>query len=562
MNESFAELFAESNIESKMRLGSIVSAIVIDIKRDTVIVNAGLKSEGFIPVEQFFDDDGQLQVNIGDEVDVALDLVEDGFGETKLSRDKAKRLLAWQDLEKAHEDGEIVTGIIAERVKGGFTVNINKVKAFLPGSLVDVRPLKDIHHLENKSLEFKVIKIDQIRNNVVVSRRAVLGSETAAERTALLNSLEENAIVRGVVKNTTDYGAFIDLGGVDGLLHITDMAWKRVKNPSDIVSVGEEIDLKVLKFDREFGRVSLGLKQMSADPWGDLAVRYPKGSRLNCRVCNIADYGCFVELEDGIEGLVHISEMDWTKKNIHPSKLVKIGDMVDIVVLEVDSNKRRISISMKRCQVNPWEEFSKQHKKGNTVSGVIKSITDFGIFVGFEGDIDGLVHLSDISWSERGEVAIRKYNRGNSIEAILLVVDVKRERISLGIKQLQEDTFTAYIAENPKGSIVKGTVKDVDTKGVVVALAEGVEGYMHAREIVSDKEVNDARAELNVADELEMQITAIDRKKRSITVSVSAKEKADETAAVKEYGVTEAKQPKSSIFGDLLKKHLNKGTEE
>ena len=560
MSESFAELFEQSKIESKMRPGSIVSATVVEINQDTVVVNAGLKSEGLIPISQFFDEKGEVEVNIGDEVDVSLDAVEDGFGETRLSREKAKRLMAWTTLEKAHEAGEIVTGIISERVKGGFTVDIDKVRAFLPGSLIDVRPVKDTSYLEGKPLEFKVIKIDQRRNNVVVSRRAVVETENTEDRAELLESLQEGAIIKGIVKNTTDYGAFLDLGGIDGLLHITDMAWKRVKNPSEIVTVGDEIEVKVLKFDRERNRVSLGLKQMGDDPWGDLSKRYPEGARLHGKVTNLADYGCFVELEEGVEGLVHVSEMDWTNKNVHPSKLVQIGEQVDVVILDIDAERRRISLGMKQCQPNPWEQFAATHNKGDRVVGTIKSITDFGIFIGLDGDIDGLVHLSDITWSGTGEEFIHKYSKGDELETVVLAVDAERERISLGVKQMEKDPFSNYVAENPKGTIVRGIVESVEMRSVILTLTDGVEGYMRASEISIGAKINDAHTEVKIGDEIEVKITAIDRKKRSVNVSVRAKETDDEAAAVEEYGssVDVADGPGRSTLGDLLKEHLDK----
>ncbi len=556
MSESFAELFEQSQIEGKMRPGSIVSATVVDISQDTVVVNAGLKSEGLIPASQFFDENGEIEVSIGDEVDVSLDAVEDGFGETRLSRDKAKRLMAWTALEKAHEADEIVKGVISERVKGGFTVDIDKVRAFLPGSLIDVRPVKDTTYLEGKQLEFKVIKIDQRRNNVVVSRRAVVETENTTERAELLESLQEGAVVKGIVKNTTDYGAFLDLGGVDGLLHITDMAWKRVKNPSEIVTVGDEIEVKVLKFDRERNRVSLGLKQMGDDPWGDLGKRYPEGARLRGKVTNLADYGCFVELEEGVEGLVHVSEMDWTNKNVHPSKLVQVAEEVDVVILDIDADRRRISLGMKQCQPNPWERFAATHNKGDRVVGTIKSITDFGIFIGLEGDIDGLVHLSDITWSGTGEELIHGYSKGDELETVVLAVDAERERISLGVKQMEKDPFSNYVAENSKGSIVKAVVESVEMRSVTLTLAEGVEGYMKSSEISMGAKVDDARTEVKAGDELEVKITAIDRKKRSINVSIRAKESDDEAAAVEEYGT--GSEVAGSKLGDLLKEHLDK----
>ena len=554
MTESFAELFEQSQIEAKMRPGTIVSATVVDLDEDTVTVNAGLKSEGVIPIEQFYDENGTLEVAIGDEVDVALDAVEDGFGETRLSREKAKRLRAWKTLEDAHEENRTITGIITERVKGGFTVDIETIRAFLPGSLVDVRPVRDTSYLEGKPLEFKVIKIDQRRSNVVVSRRAVVESENSAEREALLDSLREGVTVKGVVKNLTDYGAFLDLGGIDGLLHITDMAWKRVKDPSEIVSIGDEIEVKILKFDRERNRVSLGLKQMGDDPWADLTRRYPEGARLHGKVTNLADYGCFVELEEGVEGLVHVSEMDWTNKNVHPSKLVHVGQEVDVVILDIDEERRRISLGMKQCQPNPWEQFAETYNKGDRVTGLIKSITDFGIFIGLEGGIDGLVHLSDVSWAEEGDDAIRKYKKGEEIETVVLAVDAERERISLGIKQLEKDPFTSYVAENPKGSIVKAVVQQVEPKLVMVQLADGVDGQLKASEISNEKKVEDARHEVRENDEIEVKITAIDRKKRTISVSVRAKESDEESAAVREYAPEASSGAK---LGDILKEHLD-----
>lgn len=554
MSESFAELFEQSNIEAKMRPGSIVSATVVEVNEDTVIVNAGLKSEGLIPIEQFYDEKGELEVTIGDEVDVALDAVEDGFGETRLSREKAKRLIAWKTLEEANEANTTVIGVITERVKGGFTVDVEKVRAFLPGSLVDVRPVRDTSYLEGKPLEFKVIKIDRRRNNVVVSRRAVVEKENTAEREALLDTLKEGVTIKGVVKNLTDYGAFLDLGGIDGLLHITDMAWKRVKDPAEIVNIGDEIEIKVLKFDRERNRVSLGLKQMGDDPWTDLTKRYPEGARLNGRVTNIADYGCFVELEEGVEGLVHVSEMDWTNKNVHPSKLVHIGTEVDVVILDIDQERRRISLGMKQCQANPWEKFAVTHNKGDRVTGTIKSITDFGIFIGLDGGIDGLVHLSDVTWSEAGDEAIRKYKKGDEIETVVLAVDAERERISLGVKQLEKDPFSNYVAEHPKGSIVKVTVHKIDVKNIVVQLADGVEGQLKASELSIEKKVEDARSVVKENQELEVKITAIDRKKRTISVSVRAKESDDESAAVREYAPDSTSGAK---LGDILKEHLD-----
>ncbi len=553
MSESFAELFEQSKIEGKMRPGTIVSATVVDVNQDTVIVNAGLKSEGLIPIEQFYDEKGDLEVSVGDIVDVALDTVEDGYGETRLSREKAKRLMAWTILEKAHEANQTVIGVITERVKGGFTVDVQNVRAFLPGSLVDVRPVKDTSYLEGKPLEFKVIKIDQRRSNVVVSRRAVVEKENTVERDELLENLKEGSIIKGVVKNLTDYGAFLDLGGVDGLLHITDMAWKRIKNPSEIVNIGDEIEVKVLKFDRERNRVSLGLKQMGDDPWADLTRRYPEGTKLRGRITNLADYGCFAELEEGVEGLVHVSEMDWTNKNVHPSKLVNIGDEVDVVILDIDTERRRISLGMKQCQPNPWEQFAATHNKGDRVTGTIKSITDFGIFVGLDGGIDGLIHLSDITWADNSEAAIHNFTKGEEIETVVLAVDAERERISLGIKQLEKDPFSSYVAEYSKGSIVKGVAVTVEPKFVTVKLADGVEGQLKSSEISLDKKIEDARTEIKEGDELEVKITALDRKKRIINLSIRAKEVDDEAAAVEEYSPESGTGAK---LGDILKGHL------
>jgi small subunit ribosomal protein S1 len=554
MSESFAELFEQSKIEAKMRPGTIISAMVVEINQDTVIVNAGLKSEGLISIDQFHNESGEVEVSVGDTVDVALDAVEDGFGETRLSRQKAKSLMAWTTLEKAHEANETVIGVITERVKGGFTVEVEKVRAFLPGSLVDVRPVRDTTYLEGKPLEFKVIKIDQRRSNVVVSRRAVVESENTAERHALLDKLTEGVNVKGVVKNLTDYGAFLDLGGIDGLLHITDMAWKRVKDPSEIVNIGDEIEVKVLKFDRERNRVSLGLKQMGDDPWSDLTRRYPEGARLRGKITNLADYGCFVELEEGVEGLVHVSEMDWTNKNVHPSKLVHIGEEVDVVILDIDQERRRISLGMKQCQANPWEQFAVLNSKSDRVTGVIKSITDFGIFIGLEGGIDGLIHLSDVSWTDETDDVIHKYKKGEEIETVVLAVDADRERISLGIKQLEKDPFSSYVAENAKGSIVNSKILSVEQSSLTVELAEGVEGMMRASELSIDKKVEDARNEVKEGEDLEVKITAIDRKKRTIAVSVRAKESDDESAAVREYAPDSSSGAK---LGDLLKEQLD-----
>ena len=531
MTESFAQLFEESLKEIETRPGSIVRGVVVAIDKDVVLVDAGLKSESAIPAEQFKNAQGELEIQVGDEVDVALDAVEDGFGETLLSREKAKRHEAWITLEKAYEDAETVVGVINGKVKGGFTVELNGIRAFLPGSLVDVRPVRDTLHLEGKELEFKVIKLDQKRNNVVVSRRAVIESENSAERDQLLENLQEGMEVKGIVKNLTDYGAFVDLGGVDGLLHITDMAWKRVKHPSEIVNVGDEITVKVLKFDRERTRVSLGLKQLGEDPWVAIAKRYPEGTKLTGRVTNLTDYGCFVEIEEGVEGLVHVSEMDWTNKNIHPSKVVNVGDVVEVMVLDIDEERRRISLGLKQCKTNPWQQFAETHNKGDRVEGKIKSITDFGIFIGLDGGIDGLVHLSDISWNVAGEEAVREYKKGDEIAAVVLQVDAERERISLGVKQLAEDPFNNWVALNKKGAIVNGKVTAVDAKGATVELADGVEGYLRASEASRDR-VEDATLVLSVGDEVEAKFTGVDRKNRVVSLSVRAKDEAEEKDAI------------------------------
>ncbi|UTV28673.1 30S ribosomal protein S1 [Photobacterium atrarenae] len=531
MIESFAQLFEESLKEVETRQGAIVKGTVVAIENGYVLVDAGLKSESSIPADEFKNAAGELEIEIGAEVDVALDAVEDGFGETKLSREKAKRHEAWIQLEKAYEDAETVVGIINGKVKGGFTVELNGIRAFLPGSLVDVRPVRDTAHLENKELEFKVIKLDQKRNNVVVSRRAVIESENSVERDELLASLQEGMEVKGIVKNLTDYGAFVDLGGVDGLLHITDMAWKRVKHPSEIVNVGDEINVKVLKFDRERTRVSLGLKQLGEDPWVAIAKRYPEGTKLSGRVTNLTDYGCFVEIEEGVEGLVHVSEMDWTNKNIHPSKVVNVGDEVEVMVLDIDEERRRISLGLKQCKANPWQSFAEMQAKGDRVTGKIKSITDFGIFIGLEGGIDGLVHLSDISWNVAGEEAVRDFKKGDEISAVVLAVDAERERISLGIKQIEEDPFNGFVAVNKKGALVTGTVTAVDAKGATVELAEGVEGYLRASEASVDR-VEDATLVLSVGDSVEAKFTGVDRKNRVINLSVRAKDVAEEQEAM------------------------------
>ncbi len=553
MSESFAELFEQSLVNKEMRPGTIVTGTVVDIQPDAVIVNAGLKSEGVIPIEQFYNSLGEIEVAVGDAIEVSLDAVEDGFGATRLSREKAKRAQVWKRLEQAFEDSEIVKGVISGKVKGGFTVDIDDIRAFLPGSLVDVRPVRDTTYLEGKELEFKVIKLDQRRNNVVVSRRAVVESEYSAEREQLLESLQEGATVKGIVKNLTDYGVFVDLGGIDGLLHITDMAWKRVKHPSEIVEVGQEIDVKVLKFDRERNRVSLGLKQLGQDPWADLARRYPESTRLFGAVTNIADYGCFVEIEDGVEGLVHVSEMDWTNKNVNPGKMVHIGQEVEVMVLDIDEERRRISLGMKQCHPNPWDEFSATRNKGDHVKGTIKSITDFGIFIGLDGGIDGLIHLSDISWHDPGEEAVRNYKKGEELEAVVLSVDAERERISLGIKQLEKDPFSNFSADNAKGSIVKGVIKEVDAKAAIVDLGDGVEGTLRASELARDR-VEDARTVLSVGQEIEAKYIGMDRKTRTIALSIKAKDNDEEAAAIADY--SKGSTGGSAKLGDVLKEQL------
>ncbi|RLA01185.1 MAG: 30S ribosomal protein S1 [Gammaproteobacteria bacterium] len=554
MTESFAEMFEESLANQTLTRGAVVTGTVVDIQSDSVIVHAGLKSEGVIPINEFKNASGEIEVEIGDEVEVSLEAVEDGFGETKLSREKAKRDEVWRRLEKAFENEDIVKGLISGKVKGGFTVDIEEIRAFLPGSLVDVRPVRDPVFLEGKELEFKVIKLDQRRNNVVVSRRAVVETEFSAEREALLESLQEGITVKGIVKNLTDYGVFVDLGGIDGLLHITDMAWKRVKHPSEIVDVGQEIDVKVLKFDRERNRVSLGMKQLGTDPWADLARRYPANSRLFGKVTNIADYGCFVEIEEGVEGLVHVSEMDWTNKNVNPSKVVHIGQEVEVMVLDIDEERRRISLGVKQCFPNPWDEFGATRNKGDVVKGTIKSITDFGIFIGLEGEIDGLIHLSDISWHEAGEEAVRGFSKGDEIEAVVLSVDPERERISLGIKQLEKDPFSNFVAEHSKGSIVKGTVKEVDAKAAIIDLGDGIDGTLRATELSRDR-IEDARTILNVGDEIEAKFMGVDRKSRAIMLSVKAKDSADEAAMMQDYGSSTAEA--TTNLGDVLKKHMS-----
>jgi small subunit ribosomal protein S1 len=554
MTQSFAEMFEESLTNQNLQRGAVITGTVVDIQSDSVIVNAGLKSEGIIPIEEFKNNSGEIEVEVGDEVEVSLEAIEDGFGETKLSREKAKRDEVWRRLEKSFENEDIVKGIISGKVKGGFTVDIEDIRAFLPGSLVDVRPVRDTTFLEGKELEFKVIKLDQRRNNVVVSRRAVVETEFSEEREALLENLQEGITVKGIVKNLTDYGVFVDLGGIDGLLHITDMAWKRVKHPSEIVEVGAEIDVKVLKFDRERNRVSLGMKQLGQDPWADLARRYPASSRLFGKITNIADYGCFVEIEEGVEGLVHVSEMDWTNKNINPAKVVHIGQEVEVTVLDIDEERRRISLGIKQCFPNPWDEFGATRNKGDLVKGTIKSITDFGIFIGLDGEIDGLVHLSDISWHEPGEEAVRAFTKGDEIDAVVLSVDPERERISLGIKQLEKDPFSNFVAENAKGSFVKGTVKEVDAKAAIIDLGDGIEGTLRASELSRDR-IEDARTILTVGEEVEAKFMGVDRKSRAIMLSVKAKDTDEEKSMMQDYGSGSAEA--TTNLGDVLKQHMN-----
>ncbi|HUF72843.1 MAG TPA: 30S ribosomal protein S1 [Gammaproteobacteria bacterium] len=555
MSESFAELLEESLAGQQTKPGSIITGTVIDVNNDVVIVNAGLKSEAVIPASQFLNDEGEVEVDIGDQVEVALDTVEDGYGETRLSREKAKRARTWVDLEEAFSDDKVVKGMISGRVRGGFTVDIDFVRAFLPGSLVDVRPVRDPIALEGSTLEFKVIKLDRKRNNVVVSRRAVVEEEFSAERDSLLKNLQEGTELTGIVKNLTDYGAFVDLGGIDGLLHITDMAWKRVKHPSEVVTVGQELQVKVLKFDRERNRVSLGLKQLGADPWEDLARRYPPNTRLFGKVTNIADYGCFVEIEEGVEGLVHVSEMDWTNKNVNPHKVVQIGDEVEVMVLDIDEERRRISLGLKQCKANPWAEFAENYQKGDKVSGQIKSITDFGVFIGLPGDIDGLVHLSDLSWDLPGEEAVRNYTKGEELETMVLNIEPERERISLGVKQLDKDPLSLFLAEHPKGSIVKGVVKEVDAKMATIELDDGVIGQLRASEISRDR-VEDARTALKVGEEIEARFTGVDRKSRVLSLSIKAKEAHEEAQAIQSYKTESSQTSSSATLGDLLKEQM------
>ncbi|AMR77163.1 MULTISPECIES: 30S ribosomal protein S1 [Cupriavidus] len=553
-NESFAALFEESIARSNMKAGEVISAEVVRIDHNFVVVNAGLKSEAFVPVEEFLNDQGELEVQAGDYVSVAIDALENGYGDTILSRDKAKRLASWLNLEKALEDGEIISGTVTGKVKGGLTVMVNGIRAFLPGSLVDVRPIKDTTPYEGKTLEFKVIKLDRKRNNVVLSRRAVVEATLGEERQKLMETLKEGAIVNGIVKNITDYGAFVDLGGIDGLLHITDLAWRRVRHPSEVLSVGQEITAKILKFDQEKNRVSLGVKQLGEDPWVGISRRYPQGTRLFGKVTNLTDYGAFVEIEAGIEGLVHVSEMDWTNKNVAPSKVVQLGDEVEVMVLDIDEDKRRISLGMKQCKANPWDDFSRNHKKGDKLAGQIKSITDFGVFIGLPGGIDGLVHLSDLSWQESGEEAVRKYKKGDEVEAVVLGIDVDKERISLGIKQLSGDPFNNFISANDKGSLVQGTIKAVDAKGAVVQLADDVEGYLRASEISADR-VEDARNVLKEGEQITALVVNVDRKSRNINLSIKAKDSAEQQEAMQKFQADTGTAGTTNL-GALLKAKL------
>ena len=554
--ENFAQLLEESFTLQEMNSGEVITAEVVGIDQNFVTVNAGLKSESLIDVAEFKNAQGEIEVKVGDFVTVTIESVENGFGETKLSREKAKRAADWIALEEAMENGDILSGVINGKVKGGLTVMINSIRAFLPGSLVDVRPVKDTSHFEGKEIEFKVIKLDKKRNNVVVSRRAVLEATLGEERKALLENLQEGSVIKGIVKNITDYGAFVDLGGIDGLLHITDLAWRRVKHPSEVLEVGQEVEAKVLKFDQDKQRVSLGMKQLGEDPWSGLTRRYPQGTRLFGKVSNLTDYGAFVEIEQGIEGLVHVSEMDWTNKNVHPSKVVQLGDEVEVMILEIDEDRRRISLGMKQCQANPWEEFAANHNKGDKISGAVKSITDFGVFVGLPGGIDGLVHLSDLSWTEAGEEAVRKYKKGEEVEAVVLAIDVEKERISLGIKQLEGDPFGNFISVNDKGSLVKGSVKSVDAKGAVVALSEEVEGYLPASEFAADR-VEDLTTKLKEGDEVEAVIVTVDRKNRSIRLSVKAKDAKENREALNSVNAAATANAGTTSLGDLLKAKLS-----
>jgi small subunit ribosomal protein S1 len=557
MTESFAELFEQSQLGiSKLKPGSIVIGTIVEVRSDVVVINAGLKSEGIVPIEQFRDDNGVLDVNVGDEVKVALEFLENGFGETVLSREKAKRSMVWDELEEALQANATITGRISGKVKGGFTVDIKDVRAFLPGSLVDVRPVRDPGYLEGKELEFKLIKLDRKRNNVVVSRRAVVESEHSEEREQLMDKLQEGVVIKGVVKNLTDYGAFVDLGGIDGLLHITDMAWKRVRHPSEVVNVGDELDVRVLKYDRERNRVSLGLKQLGEDPWDNITRRYPNGARLFGKISNVTDYGAFVEIEPGVEGLVHVSEMDWTNKNVNPSKMVQVGDDVQVMVLDVDEERRRISLGMKQCQPNPWEAFAAMHNKGDKVSGQIKSITDFGIFIGLDGGIDGLVHLSDISWNSTGEDVARNYKKGDNLEAVVLAVDPERERISLGVKQLEQDPFGQFMAAHPKGSLLTGSVKEVDPRGATIDLGDSMEGYIRASDIAKER-IEDATQHLKVGDSVEAKFIGMDRKGRVLQLSIRAKDEAEVQQAMDDY--SQSAHTGTTTLGALLREKMNKG---
>ncbi len=553
MTESFAELFEQSESISKLKPGAIVLGTIVEIRSDVVVINAGLKSEGIVPIEQFREEDGELRIAVGDQIKVALDAIENGFGETVLSREKAMRSMVWDDLEEAFEKQSTITGRISGKVKGGFTVDIRDVRAFLPGSLVDVRPVRDPVYLEGKELEFKILKLDRKRNNVVVSRRAVVESEFSEEREKLLERLTENSVIKGVVKNLTDYGAFVDLGGIDGLLHITDMAWKRVRHPSEVVNVGDELDVRVLRFDRERNRVSLGLKQLGEDPWVNISRRYPTGTRVFGKVSNVTDYGCFVEIEPGVEGLVHVSEMDWTNKNVNPAKVVQVGDDVEVMVLDVDEERRRISLGIKQTRSNPWEAFAAIHKKGDKVSGQIKSITDFGIFIGLDGGIDGLVHLSDISWQGTGEDLVRNFKKGDDLEAVVLAVDPERERISLGVKQMEQDPFGQFMAANPRGTILTGTVREVDAKGATIDISEGVEGYLRASDIAKER-VDDATQHLKVGDSVEAKFMGMDRKGRSLQLSIRGKDEADVADTLSDY---QSASGGTTKLGALLKEQLD-----
>ena len=554
--ESFASLFEESLTRKEMRAGELITAQVVRIDHNVVVVNAGLKSESFIPVEEFLNAAGAVEVKAGDFVTVAIESLENGYGETKLSREKAKRLAAWHELEIAMEEGKIVEGFVSGKVKGGLTAMVNGIRAFLPGSLVDIRPVKDTTPYENKTMEFKIIKLDRKRNNVVVSRRAVLEASVGADRQAMMENLKEGAIVKGIVKNITDYGAFVDLGGIDGLLHITDLAWRRVKHPSEVLAVGDEVEAKILKFDQEKNRVSLGIKQMGDDPWNGLARRYPQGTRLFGKVTNLTDYGAFVEIEQGIEGLVHVSEMDWTNKNVHPSKVVQLGDEVEVMILEIDEQRRRISLGMKQCQSNPWDDFALNHKKGDKVKGQIKSITDFGVFIGLDGGIDGLVHLSDLSWAVAGEEAVRNYKKGDELEAVVLAIDVERERISLGIKQMDGDPFNGYIAGHDKGAIVNGIVKVIDAKGATITLDGDVEGYLKASEVSSER-VEDIRNHLKEGDSVKAIIVNVDRKNRGINLSIKALGKAEDAAAMQKFSADNSASAGTTNLGALLKAKMD-----